>query len=93
MRPQSMLTFKKNDAFYKVTTFKRFNDANLQLEGTNKTLICCRSIVLLFIDKLFYLLERESHQFSELSFTKNEIPKGTDRFSIHFKELELDMGK
>ncbi|XP_028656972.2 protein ZBED8-like [Erpetoichthys calabaricus] len=88
----------KNDAFYLADIFKRFNDVNLQLQGDNKTLIGCQSIVLLFIDKLellrHNLLKREFHQFPQLSSIKDDAtPEDIDRFSSHLNELKLDMEK
>ncbi|KAK9396847.1 hypothetical protein NXF25_020208 [Crotalus adamanteus] len=88
----------KNDAFYLADIFKRFHDVNLQLQGANKTLIGCQTIVSLFIDKLellrYNLLKREFHQFPELSSIKVDVtPEDIDRFSSHFNELKLDMEK
>lgn len=88
----------KNDAFYLADIFKRFHDVNLQLQGANKTLIGCQSIVSLFIDKLellrYNLLKREFHQFPELSSIKDDVtPEDIDRFSSHLNELKLDMEK
>ncbi|KAK9396033.1 hypothetical protein NXF25_019394 [Crotalus adamanteus] len=88
----------KNDAFYLADIFKRFHDVNLQLQGANKTLIGCQSIVSLFIDKLelfrYNLLKRQFHQFPELSSIKDDVtPEDIDRFSNHLNELKLDMEK
>ncbi|XP_034287159.2 zinc finger BED domain-containing protein 5-like [Pantherophis guttatus] len=86
----------KNDAFYLADIFKRFNDVNLELQGANKTLIGCQSIVSLFIDELlrYNLLKREFHQFPELSSIKNDVtPEDIDRFSSHLNKLKLDMEK
>ncbi|KAK9410783.1 hypothetical protein NXF25_001958 [Crotalus adamanteus] len=88
----------KNDAFYLADIFKRFHDVNLELQGANKTLIGCQSIVSLFIDKLellrYNLLKREFHQFLELSSIKDDVtPEDIDRCSSHLNELKLDMEK
>ncbi|XP_063312646.1 zinc finger BED domain-containing protein 5-like [Pelobates fuscus] len=88
----------KNDAFYLADIFKRFNEINLQLQGANITLISCKNIVSLFIEKLDLLrhniLKREFHQFPELSSINNDVTPGDiERFSSHLKELKLDMEK
>lgn len=92
------LAVVKKDAFYLADIFKRFNDVNLQLQGTNKTLISCQSIVSLFIDKLelfrHNLLNGELCQFPELSSIKDEVtPKDIDKFCSHLSELKSDMKK
>jgi len=92
------LTIVKKDAFYLADIFKRFNDINLQLQGTNKTLISCQSIVSLFIDKLelfrHNLLNREFYQFPELSSVKDDVtPEDIEKFCSHLNELKSDMKK
>ena len=53
---------------------QKFDEVNLQLQGANTILVNCKNIVSLFIEKLdlfpYNLLEREFHQFLELSSIK-----------------------
>lgn len=90
------LKIVKKDAFYLADIFKRFNDINLQLQGTNKTLICCQNIVSLFIDKLellhHNLLNSEFYLFPELSSIKDDVTsEDIEKFSSHLNELKSDM--
>lgn len=83
-----MLKTVKIDVFYLAYIFNRFYNASLQLQGSNKNLICRQMIMSLFIDKLellcYILLERGFHHFTELSSIKVEItPDDIDRISSH----------
>ena len=88
----------KHDAFYLAWIFKKFNEINLKLQGTDVTLITCKDALTLFIKKLdifrHNLLQGEFHQFPELLTIKNDVtPEDIERFGNHLSELKLDMEK
>ena len=92
------VTAIKHDAFYLAWIFKKFNEINLKLLGTDITLITCKDALTLFIKKLdiFHhdLLQGEFHQFPEHLTAKNHVtPEDIERFSNHLGELKLDMEK
>ena len=78
--------------------FKKFNEINLKLHGTDLTLITCKDALTLFTKKLnifrHNLLQGEFHQFPEILTVKNDVtPEDIERFGNHPSELKLDMEK
>ncbi len=86
----------KNHVVYLADIFTKLNDVNLHLQGRVMTLIECKKVVCLFIDKLKLfkrnVIQNELHQFPGLSTIENELTEDDlDIFSNHLTTLQQDM--
>ena len=86
----------KNHVFYLADIFTKLNDVNLHLQGRIMTLIECKKVVCLFIDKLKLfkrnVIQKELHQFPVLSSIKDVLTEiDLDIFSKHLTTLQKDM--
>jgi zinc finger BED domain-containing protein 5/7/8/9 len=89
---------KKHDIAYLADLFAKFNEMNLQLQGTGVTLIKCKSIVSAFIAKLLLfernIGRRELFQFPKLLGIKENVEDDTlNIFCEHLRALHDNMQK